>query len=141
MEDKRLEDFGPEKFNGEEKVFIEQKEFRDFDKPKHYSGKAFSIIALVLSLVSFVYALGGFFWATVLLSGGAVLIGLIALIRKHSDPGVAMCGAIIAGVILGMSIWSYIDGSEVWRDNRDEDDRETVDVTDMLPQTYMEEML
>ncbi|MBQ8960429.1 MAG: hypothetical protein IJ071_04330 [Ruminococcus sp.] len=116
MEDNRLEDFGPEKFDVEEKVFVDQTEFKDFDKPKHYRGKFFSVLTLVLSLVSCVYALGGFFWITAAVSGAALVVGAIALARKHSDAGVALSGMIIAGAVLAICIWTYADGSGHWED-------------------------
>ena len=131
MDDKRLEDFGPEKFDGEEKVYYNETEYKDFDKSKHYHGSFFSAASMILAIGSFIYVLGGYYWIVLGMDAAALLLGLIALIRRHSSAGIAWSGCIIAAMILIASTVTFLDDSDHWE--RRHKDIDLPDYSDIIP--------
>ena len=62
----------------------------------------------------------------------ALILGLVAVIRKHSSVGIAWSGCIIAAVILTASTISFVQGDDHW-DNEFKD-KYMPDYGDIIPE-------
>ena len=66
--------------------------------------KALAIVSLILGIVSLVCCCWAFGIVGVLLSGGAVVCGIIALVKKLGGKGMAVAGLICGGIALLLAI-------------------------------------
>lgn len=101
----------------EEKPFFDNTEFQDYDDDEDYHGGFVSVAAFVLSLASIAIVVSGLFWLVIAASAVALILGIIAVVRKHAELGFAVGGILISFFVIVLCSWAYIDYPYFWSKN------------------------
>ncbi|HBB71393.1 MAG TPA: hypothetical protein DCZ71_02155 [Ruminococcus sp.] len=95
--------------NSEEKTFFDDTDFQDYDQDRNEQGKGLPLTSFILSIGSLLFLIPRLLEGVLVVALIAMILGIIAVVRKHREIGFAWSGIMISAIVIVLISWVYID--------------------------------